>query len=335
MRLRRRPSTASDLREYLTYLRVAARYGSLFERLPEVWCALLERESLLSVVVEDLDRAECDRLTGLTVSVFFTDDFLQHAKSPPLFWIGPELIRRLRQNDSPILDVAAIRRANSGDGLNLFVWEADARAADEAEFFARATELIAAFLECHAGFRIREAITQYPFGRMLPGALRHGGWLMLAPSGEYQPVNDPDAVESAGAPFILGLTRELAVERQGSWLSTVFDYREPHLFLTPAEQRLANSALTGGTDKEIAQALAVSLSAVKKCLESIYAKASIRLPELLPDGSYGLGSERRRGAEKKQRLLSYVRNHAEELRPVSPPPTSARMVLNARSREQR
>jgi hypothetical protein len=332
MRLRRRPSTASDLREYLRYLTVAPRYGSLFERLPDVWCALLESDSLLSVVIEDLDREERDRLLGLGVSVFLTDDFVRQAKTPPLFWIGPELIRRTMQNDSPILDVAAIRRANSSGGLNLFVWEADLRPRDEAGLFATTAQLMAAFLELHSGFRMREAINQYPFGPMILAALRHGGWLMQALSGEYLPVNDPDEVERARAPFILGLTRELARKRPGSWLSTVFDYQDPRLFLTPAEQRLVTPALSGRTDPEIAKALAVSISAVKKCWQSIYARASFRLPELLPDDPCDLGPEDRRGPEKKRRLLSYLRNHPEELRPLSSPSRGPKQSMAGRQR---
>ena len=317
MRLRRRPSTASDLKTYVQYLTVDCRYGSLFERLPNVWCSLLKRESLLSAVVEDLDRAHGDRLLGIGVSVFLTDEFFRHAKYPPLFWIGPELIRRIAQNDSTILDVRAIRRANSGEGLNLFIWEADIRPTNEAELFTVSTELIEAFFEFHSGFNIKEVINQYPFGRMFRGAVQHGGWLIQAPSGEYVPVKDPDAVEDTGAPFILGLTRELAHNRPGSWLSTIFDYRVPRLFLTPAEQRLLNTALNNATDDEIAEALTVSISTVKKCWQSVYAKASLRLPELLPDDCCEL-SGRGRGAEKKRRVLSYLRSHPEELRPVLP-----------------
>lgn len=321
MRLRRRPSTASDLREYARYLTVRARYGSLFERLSAVWCALFKRESLLSVVVEDLDRTERDRLLGLGVSVFLSDDFLRYAKTPPLFWIGPELIRRITRNDSPILDIAAIGRANSGEGLNLFVWEADIRSPDEPGMLATASELIAAFVELHSGFRIKEAINQHPFGRMFREGVELGGWFLEAPTGEYVPVDDAEAVERAGAPFILGLTRELARKRPGTRFSTVFEYRNPRLFLTPAQQRLLNSALSGQTNEEIAQTLAVSVSAVKKCLQAIYARASLRLAELLPDGSCEYGCEGRRGAEKKRRLLTYLRDHPEELRPFSPSST--------------
>jgi hypothetical protein len=142
-----------------------------------------------------------------------------------------------------------------------------------------------------------------------------GGWLLQNGKGEYEPVDDPEAIERAGEPFVLGITREIAQQSPGSWLASLFDYRAPILFLTPAEQNLLGCALSGGTDEEMAEVLAISTSAVKKCWQSIYTRVGLRLPTLLPDDGYDGG---KRGAEKKRRLLSYLRSHPEELRPSLP-----------------
>jgi hypothetical protein len=93
-------------------------------------------------------------------------------------------------------------------------------------------------------------------------------------------------------------------------------------------------ALLGRTDPETADELVVSLSAVKRCWESVYARASLGLPELLPDDSLYLAGGR--GMEKRRRLLSYLREHAEELRPVLPPSsrTQARHADRPRDRRQ-
>lgn len=318
MRLRRRAATAADLRAYAPFLTVRSRYGSLFEQLPEIWCELLRGEALVAAVVEDLEREPGERLLALGVSVFLTEDFFHYARIPPLFWIGPELVRRIGNNDSPILDLAAIRRANSRGGLNSFTWEVDIRPTDEQEFFAVGTEMVHAYLEFHSGFNIKHAIGQQPFGRVFRGLVQGGGWLIQGPGGKYAPVQDPGAVERAGVPFILGLTRELARQCPGSWLSMVFHYVQPALYFTRGEQRLARAAMAGRTDEEVAEALAVSLSAVKKRWQSIYSKAYLRLPSLLKDDSCQLMSCGARGAEKRRRLLSYLRSHPEELRPMLP-----------------
>jgi len=333
MHLRHRPATASDLKACVPFMTVHSRYGSLLERLPEVWRGLMQRESLISAVVEDGDRPEGDRLLGFGVSVFLTDEFVRHAKTPPLFWVGRELICRIIQNDSPILDLAAIRRANSREGLNCFTWEVGVLAAAEAEFFAAGIELTKAFIELHSGFKVKEVIGQHPQGRIFRAAVQVGGWLLRDPDGQYAPLRDPVAEEPAG-PFILGLTRELAHVHPGSWLSSIFNYRPPRLSPTRAEQRLLNAALSGQTDEEVAEVLGVSVSAVKKCWQSVYARASFRLPELLLDGCGPL-SGGVRGAEKKRRLLLYLRSHPEELRPLLPssaPAGTRRKEIHRRDR---
>ena len=91
-------------------------------------------------------------------------------------------------------------------------------------------------------------------------------------------------------------------------------YRKPVIGFTRSEQRLLSAALQGGTDGELCDLLGVSLSAVKKTWASIYLRvqsakpsdARIELDESI-DGD--------RGKEKKQKLLVFLREHPEELRP--------------------
>ncbi len=315
MRLRHRVSTPADFKTWLPYSTVRSRYGPLFAKLPEVWGPLLSQEQAISSVVEDLDAEKGRGLLALGLSVFVSDEFVREVKRSAPFWIGPELITRVRRNSSPILDRAAIRRANSQEGLNLFCWEADIRLVPEGDFLAVCTEIATAFFEEHAGFNIKELMGQHPFGPVLRAALQVGGWSFQNERGEYVSAPDPEVIEESGAPFVLGMTRELARKVPGCWLTTLFDYRSPRVFFTGAEQRLLSCALDGRTDDEIAKTLAISTSAVKKCWQSIYTKVGVRLPQLLPeDGESANG----RGAEKKRRLLSYVRSHPEELRPLMP-----------------
>jgi hypothetical protein len=315
MRLRHRASSASDFHAWVRHSNVRSRYGETFPGLAAVWANLLNAGCANSSVVEDLDAAPGDALRGIGVSVFLNDEFLQYVKSSPFFWIGPELIRRISRKESPVLDAAAIRHANSNDGLNLFIWEADARPLSEKGFLAFSSEISTGFFEQHLGYNIKEVIGQQPFGRALRGALQVGGWLLRNGDGRYAPAKDIDALEKSGAPFVLGMTRELAASVPGSWLSTLFYYERPRIFFTPGEQRLLACALGDQTDDEIADTTGLSVSAVKKCWQAIYSRAGCRMPELLPDESYDGG----RGAEKKRRLLAYVRSHPEELRPVMPP----------------
>ncbi len=103
--------------------------------------------------------------------------------------------------------------------------------------------------------------------------------------------------------------------RFGTWIGSLFVYRPPQFGFRPSEQRLLLAALGGRSDEDIAETLEISLSAVKKSWRSIYDRVSTLSPGIIPDKvPEELTSER--GKEKKQRLLAYLREHPEELRPA-------------------
>jgi len=95
--------------------------------------------------------------------------------------------------------------------------------------------------------------------------------------------------------------------------STLKDYLYEAIELEKSGKRVV---LHGETDEELALDLGVSLSAVKKTWAHIYERTSAYLPDVCPACEPSGAAER--GKEKKQRLLSYLRDHPEELRPASP-----------------
>jgi len=63
--------------------------------------------------------------------------------------------------------------------------------------------------------------------------------------------------------------------------------------------------------------LAISLSTVKKAWISIYHRVEHHLPDLMADPLRSDTPPSGRGKEKRRRLLAYLRDHPEELRPYS------------------
>lgn len=84
-----------------------------------------------------------------------------------------------------------------------------------------------------------------------------------------------------------------------------------------SEQRLLSCALPGATDEQLTEMLEVSLPAIKKMWISIYHRVENCLPELISDPLPGDTPASGRGKEKRRRLLAYLREHPEELRPIS------------------
>ena len=130
---------------------------------------------------------------------------------------------------------------------------------------------------------------------------------------------EKDPSEIVSKPHIVGITRDLELKRQrdwaGSWVGALFDYHPPMLGLNRSEQRLLSCALPGATDEQLAGMLGTSLSAVKKMWVSIYRRVEDCLPELISDPLPSDIPASGRGREKRRRLLAYLREHPEELRP--------------------
>ena len=319
MALHYRHMGSDDVRECVEIVKahpvLGPRYGSGITDLRNVWLSLLGREAFRAVVFEDAKDSQVRRV-GAGVSVFVSDDFLAELKTPPFFWIGPELIKRIIRGDSPLLSDKEVRQGNANAGLNLMVWEGSFLSVYSNCIEAH-TKMFAAFAEQHRGFALKELVGQPANLDVLEGTIRSGGSLLGATDGRYLEFPDKPLNEIIKRPFVVGVTRELAAARMGTWMASLFVYQPPHFGFRPSEQRLLLAALQGGTDKDLADTLGISLSAVKKTWRSIYGRVTADDSGLVPNQLWE-ESTSERGKEKKQRLLAYLREHPEEVRPASP-----------------
>jgi len=149
-----------------------------------------------------------------------------------------------------------------------------------------------------------------------------GGFLWDPLAGGYTRALRSDPVEIAAKPHVIGITRDLEINRrQGDWVGSrvgeLFDYRPPILGFSRSEQRLLSGAFSGATDEHLAEMQGTSLSTIKKMWISIYRRVEDSLPDLISDSLRTDLSANGRGTEKRRRLLAYLREHPEELRPVS------------------
>jgi hypothetical protein len=76
-----------------------------------------------------------------------------------------------------------------------------------------------------------------------------------------------------------------------------------------------SAALNGHTDEELSKHLDISLFTVKKVWLEIDRRAALNLPEVFADFRHD-GQTQWRGKQKRHRLLSYLHEHPEELRPA-------------------
>jgi len=151
--------------------------------------------------------------------------------------------------------------------------------------------------------------------------LHTGGLLWDPMAGCYQESSKKNPEEIVRKPHLIGVTQKIEQEQRdswkASWVGSLFYYHPPRCGFSRSEQRMLLMALEGGTDRELSQALSVSISTVKKMWLSVYRRMDDHLPRINPNHSQPETKTIGRGKEKKHRLLAYVRKHPEELRPVS------------------
>jgi hypothetical protein len=320
--LQYRPMQAQDVAQCVAIVAknpyLGPRYGDAIADLEKTWLSLLGRLAFTAVIFEEpVDDGHC-RLVGAGVSAFLSDSFLRDMKKPPLRWVGPEIVRRTCVGNSPLLSDKEVAEANTYGGLNLFGWHGatsveDAKRADVLNF------VFGSFIELHRGFLIKELLGQADSPEVLQSMRNSGGYFYDPQAAAFVPSIPGTPDEIAMRPHLMGSTRELALA--GTWLSgsAMFAYQTPRFFFTRSEQRLLQAAMQGHTDLELSEQLGISASSVRRCWLSIYDRVADRAPETLglrASGEYENGNPVR-GKGKKNRLLAYLREHPEELRPLS------------------
>jgi hypothetical protein len=294
------------------------RYGNLLEHFPSTIRSVLGLDSFRAAVFEEF-QGSTTRFLGAGLSVFVSDDFVQELKTTPFFWVGPELVKRISGGNSPLLSDIALRDANSTVGLNLVVWHCMIHPEDLIRPEV-GMHVAAAFEENHRGFRLRESIAQAECLEHLLGSRNIGASHFHRAENRYGNFPEVTAQNFASEPCNFGMSRDMALSgiHTGSWLGSLFvSYAPPQFCFNRSEQRLLSSALGGGTDEELSGELCISLAAVKKTWRMIYDRVAACQPELVPTNSQSEKWTQDRGKQKKQRLLAYLREHPEELRPVS------------------
>jgi len=284
-------------------------------RAAQVWRRLLAAEALNGMVLEDLARAPSDRLAAFGMSAFVSPEFMAEARRGGTPGLAALVARRLLAGGSPVLGPDAVRRANSGPGLNLLVLhyaEAPPDPTPERLQHVRDKQ-VETFFFVHGGYRYAEMLVEHRSEHLRQFALE-GGFRIRSEYGAYYRSH---ARPPGECPTLLGITREETLPHPGLHVSRLFLYTPPRFYFKPREQVLLWHTLLDKTDEEMAAALNLTVAAVKKRWVGIYDRVADIMPVLFPD--LPEAGPARRGQEKRRHLLRYLRLHPEELRPVESP----------------
>jgi len=223
--------------------------------------------------------------------------------------------------DHGILDAHGIGKGNAGEGLCVCMpFAVDTHTRQAAQTPAVWVALARLGASLHAGYRLASMVQRVTHAEDLRVLLEAGGGR----------VAHRDAASVAGLlergrldpPAIVVTTWDDEVASSGRYAALFASYTPPRFLFTLAEQQLLSLALHGGHDADIAAELGVSQGAVKKRWEGIYARVQAVDAAMLPAGPSSnrtddgrISRAPTRGPEKRSRLLNYLAEHPEELRP--------------------
>jgi DNA-binding CsgD family transcriptional regulator len=296
-----RPATWNDIEPGLSIqpkYRGDALVGA--EAALEAWKHLTRDRFFNSCVLESSSLPRGHRIVGFGASVLVSAEFADAELANPRPDINSRVMACIHSDQPVLASPREVARANSGDGVNVLVlcgtWRQQILSAPDLQ--ETQTLSVSSFVELHAGYRIQRIFHE-------PAAEPEKTFVRR--SIEFRLV--ANFTETGRELFLM--TRESAQGMPGSVGNALFSIREPALRLRDSDQQLLMAALRGATDQELASGLGFTLSTVKARWRSAIARVEETMPDLVRDAVHREG----RGAQKRHRVLAYVRSHPEELRP--------------------
>lgn len=272
------------------------------------WEVTLANEAAITLVVEDDERPAGQRIVGCAQLVFVTDQFAAWVKSLPEPNLNVQVTHAMPDGAWPLLSRTQVAEANGGSGLiGAFIrWGRADGLLTPAQTKTVGQVMSDAFLEFVRGYHFKELLIQAYTDAAHEQAL-HAGFL------------DRGSVPSA-ALYLMGLTREEAQAWEGCVMCHYFTCVRPRFGFTRRQQELLCQCLRlpDPSEARLADALGVSEDAVQKLWGSVYQRIQRVDADLLSSMDKLPLAEKGRGREKRRRLLHYLRQHPEELRPYKP-----------------
>lgn len=270
---------------------------------------LLEEERLIGGLIENHEAAGDRTAIAATLSAFVPPEFREAYLDRPWPCLTNWLLLRCLKGDTELfLDRVRQGQGNLTTGLDLVLLDYIQSPMDFTSREGRRlmTVFFPFFLSIHRGYNLNSMIVEAGeiYEQM---ALTAGFRLHKRLDLESDPPSEPVPAGANPKRAVYLFQRDMVAATPSSTpVPAVFVYLPPRFRFTPGEQRLLLRASEGLTDEEIASTLNISRDAVKQTWRSIHDHAIQVMPDLVPRG---------RGQDKRRRIVAYVRDNAQELRP--------------------
>jgi hypothetical protein len=232
--------------------------------------------------------------------------------------IAYSMAEELEAGGRPFLGRAEVAYANARGGVNLVVLHSgyDARYDEIDDRLSAATYELAR--KYFTGWNLR-SYTNEVFSRIPERGRRAGEALRFRVLTYTAAQLNEAGIPEDKAPWVWLATRQDALAKPaGLPLAMLFlSFSVPKFGFSMVEQDALSLALDGFTDEAIAKTTGASLSTIKKRFRGIYEKVQDKIGDDRGVEPLVRLNEGARGLETRRRLLNYLREHRQELRPYA------------------
>ncbi len=282
-----------------------------FRRALGVWKGLVGTCAFDGSVIELLGPPGDPRMVAFGMRIFVSREFVEGELENPRAGLVSRLTTAVEAGQPVLLGEAQIGHANRYHGLDVVTLAAFRYSILTPDLYEVAAAVMAArFIEVHAGYWFRQLILEavgeedkkHTDETRIFRIVRNFESLEGPPRGGH----------TAEGGALATITRQDTLRVLAHPLTQLFVPKKPQLRLRSADQHFLSVASDGLTDDELARALKVSVSGVKKRWLNLFQRITDIHPAFFPGDAK---REDVRGRQKRHLLVSYIRSHPEELTP--------------------
>jgi hypothetical protein len=309
-----RPVGEADLRDCLLLhpARVGAERIGL-KRALRAWKVIFNNgDSRVAYLVEKIT-SEDKEIVGFGMAVFVTSSFADATLANPLPGLNASIVESVDAGKSVIPTYRYLQTANASATLDhVVMYSCEKQSSlNPNELGLVRNYLARAYMESFAGYRLRrmlyEIVSEDEFEKI---KAYRGICIVKRLSAPTLPGNPPWKGDRA----LCEATAETFAEDPASVAARPFIERSsPILNFSPSQKKLLVAALRGAENAELAHHLCRTPAAIKRTWAGIFERCVQRNPALLPITKGSL-----RGQQKRYKVMAYVREHPEEIRPFPP-----------------
>jgi hypothetical protein len=263
-----------------------------------------------SAVVEMREKNRVE-IVGFGLASFVKKGFAEEEMRNPRPGLNARIIESVASGNSCIASYAEIRDANrQGDLQQVILDTSWKRGPLEAVQVDEVRVLLGrAYQELYAGYHLSRILLEVVDEIDAWHVRGHRAFRAVDTFEEFHLAN-PGTQWNPGRRLLEAAAETLRNDPHSVAAGLFHHHVAPQFGFTQREQEMLELALDGADDAAIAQSSFVTLPAIKRRWSNIFERVAARRPDLCPPDGDGT-----RGIQKRQRILTYVRSHPEELRP--------------------